>query len=116
MAAAATDNKNIVTLKGSTETVHEFFKYALSSILYQRGIYPPQSFEPQKKYALTVMAVKEAKLAAYIDNVLRQFLDWLCSGTLQKVVLVVTSAATKEVLERWAFDIQTDKAVVSGER
>lgn len=27
---------------------------------------------------------------------------------------MVTSVASKEVLERWTFDIQTDKAVVSG--
>ena len=35
--------------------------------------------------------------------------DWLVTGALQKMVLVVTSVATKEVLERWTFDIQTDK-------
>lgn len=41
--------------------------------------------------------------------------EWLGSGTLQKVVLVVTSAISKEVLERWTFDIQTNKAAVTGE-
>lgn len=40
--------------------------------------------------------------------------EWLEGGALQKAVLVVTSVASKEVLERWTFDIQTDKAVVSG--
>lgn len=40
--------------------------------------------------------------------------EWLEGGALQKVVLVVTSVASKEVLERWTFDIQTDKAVVNG--
>lgn len=38
--------------------------------------------------------------------------EWLSSGTLQKVVLVVTSAISKQVLERWTFDIQTDKALL----
>ena len=42
--------------------------------------------------------------------------DWLLDGQLQKMVLVVTSIASKEVLERWTFDIQTDKAAVSGGR
>jgi mitotic spindle assembly checkpoint protein MAD2 len=41
--------------------------------------------------------------------------EWLSSGTLQKVVLVVTSAISKEVLERWTFDIQTNKAAVTGD-
>lgn len=42
--------------------------------------------------------------------------DWLLDGQLQKMVLVVTSIASKEVLERWTFDIQTDKAAVGGGR
>ena len=40
--------------------------------------------------------------------------EWLGTGVLQKVVLVVTGVASKEVLERWTFDIQTDKEVVNG--
>lgn len=40
--------------------------------------------------------------------------EWLEGGALQKVVLVITGVASKEVLERWTFDIQTDKAVVAG--
>ena len=48
--------------KGSTQLVTEFFQYALSSILYQRGVYPAENFDAQKKYGLTVMAVKDPKL------------------------------------------------------
>ncbi len=69
----ATATKNTITLKGSTDTVSEFFQYALSSILYQRGVYPAENFEPQKKYGLTVMAVRDAKLCSYLQSVLRQF-------------------------------------------
>ncbi len=65
--------KHTVTLRGSTNTVSEFFQYALSSILYQRGIYPAENFEPQKKYGLTVMAVRDPKLVTYLESVLRQF-------------------------------------------
>ena len=65
--------KNTVTLKGSTTTVTEFFQTALSSILYQRGVYPPESFEPRKRYGLTVMGVKDPKLEEYLETVLRQF-------------------------------------------
>ena len=35
---------------------------------------------------------------------------------LQKLVLVVTSAVSKEVLERWTFDIETDADVAAGRR
>lgn len=73
MAATAQAQKNTITLKGSTATVTEFFQYALSSILYQRGVYPPESFEPRKQYGLTVMACKEEKLQGYLAAVLQQF-------------------------------------------
>ena len=42
------------------------------------------------------------------------FTDWLVRGELQKMVLVITSSETREVLERWTFDLQTDKSVVGG--
>lgn len=73
MTATATAQKNTVTLKGSTKTVTEFFNFALSSILYQRGVYPPESFEPKKQYGLTVMTCKDDKLKGYLAAVLQQF-------------------------------------------
>lgn len=40
--------------------------------------------------------------------------DWLMRGILQKIVLVISSVTSKEVLERWTFDIQTDDDAASG--
>jgi hypothetical protein len=39
--------------------------------------------------------------------------DWLAKGLLQKLVLVISSAITKEVLERWTFEIDTSKEVLA---
>ena len=97
-----------ILLKGSTHTVSEFFQYALSSVLYQRGVYPADNFEPTKKFGITVMTVKDMKLQVYLRDVLKYFTDWLQTGTLQKAVLVILGASSGEVLERWSFDIQTD--------
>ncbi|KAJ0525629.1 putative mitotic spindle checkpoint protein Mad2 [Helianthus annuus] len=36
----------------------------------------------------------------------------LSAGKLQRIVLVIVSKATTEVLERWNFSIETDKEVV----
>ena len=33
---------------------------------------------------------------------------------LQRVVLVVSNVATKEVLERWTFQVDTEKDVLEG--
>lgn len=38
--------------------------------------------------------------------------EWLEAGKLQRIVLVIMSKATSEVLERWNFSIQTDPEVV----
>jgi mitotic spindle assembly checkpoint protein MAD2 len=40
--------------------------------------------------------------------------EWLAKGLLKQMVLVVTEAGTKEVLERWTFDIDTNKDVLAG--
>ena len=97
MAATAQATKNQITLKGSVATVAEFFSHALSSILYQRGIYAPESFEPRKAYGLTVMAVKDDKLAAYLSAVLKQFESALAGGQ-PGCLLGLRMAA----LQRWA--------------
>mmetsp|Transcript_2832 Transcript_2832/g.7499 ORF Transcript_2832/g.7499 Transcript_2832/m.7499 type:complete len:210 (-) Transcript_2832:191-820(-) len=106
----ATDNT--ITLKGSAAIVTEFFGFAVNSILYQRGIYPPESFEGQKKYGLNMMITSDEGLTKYLNNVLTQMSDWLQSGELQRLVLVVAGIESKEVLERWAFNIETDQHIL----
>jgi mitotic spindle assembly checkpoint protein MAD2 len=101
-------NKNIITIKGSTEIVTEFFGYSINSILYQRGIYPPEDFTRVNKYGLTMLITKDEGLKTYLNNVLNQLSIWLSTGEVQKLVLVITSVNSNEVLERWVFDIQTE--------
>ena len=63
---------NIITLRGSTDIVTEFFDYSINSILYQRGIYPPESFHRISKYGLAMMKTIEEGLQKYIANILTQ--------------------------------------------
>ena len=37
--------------------------------------------------------------------------EWLAAGSVQKLVVVVTGQQTQETLERWVFDVHTDKSV-----
>ena len=108
--ATAQATKNTITLKGSTAIVTEFFGYAVNSILYQRGIYPPESFERKNKYGLGMLVTTDEQLKAYLVNVLQQINDWMLQKTLQKLVLVVTAVGSHEVLERWVFDIVQEDA------
>eukprot|EP00775_Hariotina_reticulata_P008312 gene8312-8497_t len=115
MAATAVRNKNVISLKGSAVLVAEYFNYAVNSILYQRGIYPPESFEQRDKYGMSIWATKEEGLRQYLSTVCSQMKVWLEEGTLQRLVLVVSRAiGDKAVLERWTFQVDTDQDVVSG--
>eukprot|EP00188_Purpureofilum_apyrenoidigerum_P004782 Plantae.Rhodophyta-Purpureofilum_apyrenoidigerum.ctg5669.p1 GENE.Plantae.Rhodophyta-Purpureofilum_apyrenoidigerum.ctg5669~~Plantae.Rhodophyta-Purpureofilum_apyrenoidigerum.ctg5669.p1 ORF type:complete len:203 (+),score=49.43 Plantae.Rhodophyta-Purpureofilum_apyrenoidigerum.ctg5669:139-747(+) len=103
-----------ITLKGSVDIVREFFGFAVNSILYQRGIYPPETFTRVSKYGLTMLVSTDTGLLKYIDNVLNQLSNWLGTGTVQKLVIVMTSIDTSKTLERWAFDVITDEEAIRG--
>ena len=109
--ATAQTTKNAITLKGSTAIVTEFFGYAVNSILYQRGIYPPETFERKQKYGLGMLVTTDDGLKTYLVSVLQQINDWMMSGGLQKLVLVVTAVGSKEPLERWVFDVVQEAEV-----
>ena len=86
--------------------------YNLGSILYQRGIYPPETFTSVAKYGLSVLVTSDEGLKSYLVQVLRQLAEWLTKGEVQKLIVVITGVETKEVLERWVFNIDTDKVAL----
>merc|ERR1712018_238166 len=105
---AQTTTKSQVTLKGSAQMVAEFFNYGINSILYQRGIYPPESFTRKQEYGLTILVSTNEKVNSFLKNILSQIKDWLEERKVRKLVVVLASVETKETLERWEFDVQYD--------
>ena len=95
-----------VTLKGSAQLVSEFFNYGVNSILYQRGIYPSESFTRKQEYGLTLLVSTDERVKQFLKNVLSQIEDWLIERKVKKLVVVLTSVETKEVLERWEFKVE----------
>jgi mitotic spindle assembly checkpoint protein MAD2 len=81
--------------------------------LYQRGIYPPESFASVPKYGLSILVTTDEGLKQYLAQVLRQLAEWLGRGEVQKLVVVITGVETREVLERWVFNIDTDRAALT---
>lgn len=110
--ASRTQSKDIITLKGSAAIVSEFFGYAANSILYNRGVYPEESFTKVKKYGLSMLLTQDEGVKSFIASLTSQLSEWLEAGKLQRIVLVIMSKATSEVLERWNFSIETDSEVV----
>lgn len=72
-SALAQETANgVITLRGSTDIVTEFFNFSVNNILYQRGVYPPESFKRIAKYGQTLFITTDEKLSAYLQNVLKQ--------------------------------------------
>mmetsp|Transcript_22393 Transcript_22393/g.61872 ORF Transcript_22393/g.61872 Transcript_22393/m.61872 type:complete len:211 (+) Transcript_22393:169-801(+) len=106
--------RNTITLQGSAQIVAEYFQYAVNNILYQRGVYPQETFDVAKKYGCNLWLNNDEGLTKYLHTVLQQTKVWLEQGKLKQLVLVITEADTKEVLERWTFDIDTNRDVLEG--
>jgi len=104
--SAATGVKQEVTLKGSAQLVTEFFEYGIHSILYQRGIYPPESFTRKQEYGLTLLVSTDPKVKDFLTNILAQIKEWLIERKVKRLVVVLTSVESKEVLERWEFKVE----------
>ncbi|GAX23590.1 mitotic spindle assembly checkpoint protein MAD2 [Fistulifera solaris] len=104
----ATANKTEITLKGSVDIVSDFFFTAINSILYQRGIYMPETFSKESKYGLTVMTTTDEGLLNYLQNVQKQVAEWLMNGLVQRLVLVVQGVDSTETLERWQFNVSVE--------
>jgi mitotic spindle assembly checkpoint protein MAD2 len=89
-------------------------RYAINSILYQRGIYPPETFAAVGKYGLSLLVTTDEGLKSYLAQVLTQISSWLLRGEVQKLVVVVTGVETHDTLERWVFNVETDRSVTVG--
>jgi mitotic spindle assembly checkpoint protein MAD2 len=107
--ASKTDTKTVITLKGSVAIVSEFFHTAINSILYQRGIYQPETFRRESKYGLTVLTTTDQGLLEYMNNVMGQMEHWLTDGDVQRLVVVVTGVDSGETLERWQFNVNVEE-------
>ncbi|OBZ78601.1 Mitotic spindle assembly checkpoint protein MAD2A [Grifola frondosa] len=94
-----------ITLKGSTNLVTEFFKFATNSILFQRGVYPADDFHMVKKYGQTVLMTQDLALENYLDKILKQVNKWLLTGSITQLVVAIISKDSRIPLERWVFDI-----------
>ncbi|KAL4900802.1 hypothetical protein BDW74DRAFT_161093 [Aspergillus multicolor] len=95
-----------LSIKGSSKLVAEFFEYSINSILFQRGVYPPEDFTTVKKYGLNMLVTADDQVKAYIKKIMSQLNKWMLGGKISKLVVVITDKETGEHVERWQFDVQ----------
>mmetsp|Transcript_23156 Transcript_23156/g.54670 ORF Transcript_23156/g.54670 Transcript_23156/m.54670 type:complete len:222 (-) Transcript_23156:228-893(-) len=112
---SSTDTQTEITLKGSVDIVSEFFFTAINSILYQRGIYQPETFKRESKYGLTVLTTTDDGLLKYLGQVMAQVDSWLLNGDVQRLVVVVSGVDSGDTLERWQFNVALEDNGVGGD-
>ena len=81
--------KSAITMKGSAKMIQQFFHFGIHSILYQRGIYPSDSFTrfillcclvknhtqktlpySEKKYGMTLLVNNDPKVHKFLQPLL----------------------------------------------
>jgi len=107
--------RQAITLKGSTAIVTDFFKFAVNTILYQRGVYPADDFHLVKKYGQVVMLTQDLAVENYLDKILQQVQKWLLTGGVTQLVLAIIAKDSRVTLERWVFDIHLQTSTEESE-
>ncbi|CCE81337.1 Piso0_001235 [Millerozyma farinosa CBS 7064] len=95
-----------LALKGSSKIVTDYFEFAINSILFQRGIYPPEDFQTVRKYGLPLLVSADEEVKQYINKIMTQIKKWVYGRKIVKLVVVIVSKPSSEVIERWEFDIE----------
>lgn len=108
-------SKARISVRGSSKMVSEFLYFGFNSILYQRGIYPADEFEPTSKYGMTLQQTQNADVVDYLKELFRFVQGWIESKAINRVVLVINQLSSGDPLERWQFDIDVEpESVGSG--
>ncbi|KAF8570327.1 hypothetical protein P879_02808 [Paragonimus westermani] len=116
MSSQTLSSTNAISLAGSADILVDYFFYAINSILYQREIYPEAAFKKNMKYELSVLVAADEDLMNYLKTILEQLKVWLMMGVVQKLVLVIKSVKTGEVLESWQFNVKAEKPDLSSSK
>nr|CAH7729862.1 unnamed protein product [Callosobruchus chinensis] len=114
MTTNAQKSKSAITLKGSAEILCDYLNYGINSILFQRGLYPPENFKADENYGLNIWMSTDNKIKEFLSTTLGQLKGWLVERTVNKVALVITNVKTLEVMERWDFNIEYEGDIKAG--
>ncbi|KAG7833150.1 hypothetical protein KL919_003971 [Ogataea angusta] len=98
-----------LALKGSSRIVSDFFEYSIHSILYQRGIYPPEDFQTVRKYGLNMLVPTDDELQSYVKQIMKQLHKWVYGGLISRLVVAIVSKETGETVEKWQFNLEIQK-------
>ncbi|KIN00203.1 hypothetical protein OIDMADRAFT_54802 [Oidiodendron maius Zn] len=83
----------------------DFLIVAIHTILYERGLYPPETFLLTRAYNFPVRQNRHPLVCKWIQDAVSAVHDQMFKGTIRRIVLVIYSDR-QEVLERFLFDVE----------
>jgi mitotic spindle assembly checkpoint protein MAD2B len=103
------------TFQSLLSTFSSFLTVSIHTILYQRGIYPPESFVLTRAYNFPVRQSRDPKVCEWINDAVAAVEAQLLKGVVERVAVVIYSSQAL-VLERFVFDVGRFPSVPVEER
>ncbi|KAG9247707.1 DNA-binding protein [Calycina marina] len=103
------------TYQAILTTFSDFLVVAIHTILYERGLYPPETFLLTRAYNFPVRQNRHPLVCKWVNDAVTAISAQLLKGTVRRVALVVYSSK-QECLERFMFDVEGFPAVPEKER
>ena len=98
------DSNAVVTFQTFVGVFSDFLTVAVHTILYERDIYPRESFLSARKYNYSVRQSRHPKVCKWITDAVVAVETELLKGTVDRVALVIYSSQDIP-LERFVFDL-----------
>ncbi|KEP49545.1 putative mitotic spindle assembly checkpoint protein MAD2B [Rhizoctonia solani 123E] len=95
-----------LTFNQTVREIVEFLEVAIHTILFIRGVYPPDLFIRRRKWDAPVYQSRHPALNEYIAGAVGAVRDELILGKVDKMVLVIKNGQDV-ALERFIFSLQT---------
>ncbi|XP_053665680.1 mitotic spindle assembly checkpoint protein MAD2A-like [Anopheles marshallii] len=95
-----------ITLEGSASIIHEYLKYSVHSIIFQRGVYPSGDFLPEKYNDVPVMVSQNSKIRSCIDHITGEVKELIMKKLISKITVCIITLDKAEIIERWDFNIK----------
>jgi mitotic spindle assembly checkpoint protein MAD2B len=105
MAALPPKPQQLNTYNSLLTSFTDFLIVAIHTILYERSLYPPQSFLLTRAYNFPVRQNRHPEVCKWIIDAAAAVREQMLRGAVRRVVVVIYSDQN-EVLERFVFDVE----------
>lgn len=106
------DRKNQTPQGETARILVEFLEVAITSIVFLKGIYPPEAFERRRYMNVVVQRARHPQLADYIHSVTSGLFPSIQKGLVERVVVIFYDKEHIPV-ERFVFKLTVNQAYAS---